>query len=390
MAVPVIMPAKVRAGRTGHARLILRERIISGGVSDPLPSEHVLAKELGVAQSTIHLAMLSLEQEGLLFREGRLRRLNSGQKFQASNNQLINRSIIILSPYRVSKHEQGTHYHKSHGWLEGISDGAIDLVRESDLHAMIIRPDALTPELIQQLVAERPEGLVIPEIPNLSYEAFTALVNPFIVAKIPVAAYCASFDIPSVDRVKSDHESGAYQLTNYLLQQGRKRILPLISSKMRDCLWAKERRRGYERAMLEAGLEPLPSLEIPETDWTGYITEERIKRISRLYVGYLIDIYNQVDALMAITDGDIAYVHHALKLLGPDLNQKIMVTGYDNYWTDTPDCALENIPLVASVEKFNYESGQALVQMIQDRNSGKLPPTPTERVIAPKLITSVS
>lgn len=389
MASPIIMPAKVREGRSGRARLELRERIISGGVSDPLPSEHLLAKELGVAQSTIHLAMLSLEQEGLLFREGRLRRLNLARKTKESNNQLLNRSIIILSPFRVPRKEQGPFYHKSRGWFEGVSDGAIDMVRESELHTMIIRPDAITPEMIQQLVENRPEGLVIPEIPTLHKEAFEALVNPFIAAKIPVAAYYANYEMPTVDRVKSDHEAGAYQLTRFLQQQGRTRILPIATSGSVNFLWYRERRCGYERAMHEAGLEPLPSLEVPDSGWDSYITEERIKRVSRLYVGYLIDALAGVDAIMATTDGDVAYVNNALALLGHDLTEKIMVTGYDNYWTDMPDCALPLLPPVASMEKFNYESGKALVQLIRDRNSGILPPTPTERVIAPKLIAPV-
>jgi len=371
----------------GQTRVILRQRIIAGGVSDPLPSEHYFAKELGVAQSTVHRAMISFEREGLLSRDGRLRRLVTLPKTKETQ-RLLNRSIVVFTPYRLPVKNRGQLSHNDHGWIEGVNDGAIAAVQEGDLNTLILRPETISPDTIQQLLEERPEGVVIPDIVKFSRDKFEALINPFVAAKIPVAAFCAAFETPTVDCVKSDHENGSYQLTQYLLKQGRKRILRMVKQNTQSLLWVQERQHGYERAMHEAGIEPLPPLEMPDSDLaiTSY-GEERVNRLSRFCLGYLYNLVSQVDAIMTISDGDIPFVAKAIKMLGRDPANDLLLTGYDNYWSDTPERNVEPTPPVATIDKLNYESGQELVRLIMDRKEGKLPPTPVVRVITPKLIT---
>ena len=79
--------------------------------------------------------------------------------------------------------------------------------------------------------------------------------------RLPVVVNDDGPTLSQYDRVISDHEIGAYELTSWLLGQGRRRILPLWGVD-RERYWVKMREAGYQRAMREAGLEPLPAVYV--------------------------------------------------------------------------------------------------------------------------------
>ncbi len=70
------------------------------------------------------------------------------------------------------------------------------------------------------------------------------------------------------DRVVFDHEAGAYQLTRWLIGQGRRRPLFLQPATI-NRLWLSRRYAGYARAMAEAGLRAwAPLVEAPAFEWS--------------------------------------------------------------------------------------------------------------------------
>jgi DNA-binding transcriptional regulator YhcF (GntR family) len=52
----------------------LREELLRGALSDPLPGVHALTAELGANHNTVHKALRLLEQEGVLLAQGPGRR----------------------------------------------------------------------------------------------------------------------------------------------------------------------------------------------------------------------------------------------------------------------------------------------------------------------------
>ena len=97
-----------------------------------------------------------------------------------------------------------------------------------------------------------------------------------------------------IDAVTSDHEAGSYALTKWLISQGRKRILRFwqlaVSGPSEVQPWLTQRNAGYERAMRECGVEPLPAVEIFDPGYHNFNnTEEDFKLQSRLMAGYLVE-----------------------------------------------------------------------------------------------------
>jgi len=367
----------------GQARMLLRQWLTSGSAPNPLPSEHQIARNLGVAQPTVHRALLALEREGLVMREGRWRR--PATQVLAGSKHVINGSIIVVSPYRLSVVNNA----HSDAWIEGSTNGVIHAITEGDLNAMLLKPETLLGGVVSQILTNAPTGVVIPEMLEQSREHMEELVKPFVAAKIPVAVYSAEFELPGVDQVASDHEDGAYQLTHWLLEQGRRKIIRQTFAYRAATRWARDRRAGFERALREYGVEPMPDLEISGIPVEAATLAETLETRARLFAGYMVGRIRQVDAIMATSDGIVPYLARALRILEREPNQDILLTGYDNYWKETPERSLEPKPPVASVDKLNFQAGRELVGLVLQRSAGLLAVEPVVRLVKPKLVAPV-
>lgn len=364
-----------------HARTLLREWLSSDSVPNPLPSEHQIARNLGVAQPTVHRALIMLEQEGLVTREGRLRRPTSS--LTSSSGHVLNSSIIVIAPYRSDENT-------NHGdaWIEGSTRGVYEMISRGDLNALILKPESLLEHTACQLIKNQPTGVVVPEIYKVTQEKMKKLITPFIQAQIPVAVYSGEFESPEADQIVSDHEAGSYLLTRWLIAQGRRRIYRRELPEYAHIRWVSERRKGYEKAMREAGLEPFGGITIRDLPNTEFISEQTIEIRSRLWAGYLYPYKNNIDAMMVDSDGEIPILSRALRILGFIPNQDVTMVGYDDYWSEIPERQYEPIPPLATIDKLNRTAGRELVQLILDRSAGKLPTGPIIRTIQPKLIVT--
>ncbi len=197
---------------------------------------------------------------------------------------------------------------------------------------------------------------------------------------------------PSFDTVSSDHECGAYELTKWLISQGRRRILRLWnmqwSGPEEKREWIYHRDLGYERAMQEAGLKPLPPLEI-YGGVRGPDTPENFQQSARLLAGYLIEYLTMdepIDAIMGINDSSVPMIAAALKIHGREPNKDILLVGYDNMWQDMVSSRWESTQPVATVDKRNLEIGSELMRLLQERIQGSLQPQSQHRIIKPDLL----
>jgi DNA-binding LacI/PurR family transcriptional regulator len=362
----------------------LRQWIADGRLppGECLPPENAMAQQLGVARATLRGALKQLQEEDLLRPHGRRRIVAPAGRTVST---VVSQTVVMLGD---CVREDAAR--RQHGWEQFIQIGISDAIRSAGMHGLLLQMDLLEGEQIHRLISERPRG-VIAMRNAIQSQAGQNIIAVFRAAGIPVVGYGHAHELADCDTVASDHASGAYQLARWLLQRGRKQIMRYWYGTWRSSerpAWLAQRDAGYERAMIEAGLTPLPPIEPP----TRTLSEgDDFERKVRFVAGYLAEhvIGSKVEALMLASDGLIPVVAGALRLLGKEPNRDVELVGYDNYWIDLCERTSENTQPLATIDKCNMEIGSALVELLLSRLAGKSPPEPQHRLIEPRLVIAV-
>jgi LacI family transcriptional regulator len=146
-----------------------------------------------------------------------------------------------------------------------------------------------------------------------------------------------------------DHEGGAYQATQHLIALGHRRIVHVTGPDNR--LTAIDRRRGFERAMSDAGL-PVESGSVIEADFT-FATGECLAR--RLLEREPTAIFAGGDALaMGILRG--------VTRLGRHVPADISLIAFGN-----PDFVRYTTPAMTTIDLPVSEAGQIAVELALHR-----------------------
>jgi DNA-binding LacI/PurR family transcriptional regulator/DNA-binding transcriptional regulator YhcF (GntR family) len=359
-----------------------------------LPSMAALTERYQVSEITIRAAVRELVNDGYLrsrrgsgiYVESQLPGARNGEvPLPMMSNVVAVLSIVPGGPPASHRQSGSTQY---------IGHGAIAAAQSSGMHALALHPDRITGEdvavgEIDQLIAMRPCGVIIPDMASARIQSLE-LAETLSSHGLRVVMYGGSPELKNYDRVTSDHEQGSYEVTRWLLQRGHRRILNLWPAPAMG-YWFAQRRRGYERAMQEAGLEVLPEVLMPAPSARADAEDllafaERARQIAASLIEYLTGS-DPIDALVLATDSDVFRAASALRLFGKEPNGDVALVGYDNYWMDSPEREFEATIPLATVDKRNLDIGAELVQLLLDRTAGQLAPEPQCRVVQPKLIT---
>ena len=271
-----------------------------------------------------------------------------------------------------------------------ISSGVVAGVRKAGFDAIYIHPNKIANGVIDpsltELLRTNPAGVLLPDfVGNVVSRELLACCRQL---GIPMVAYGGSPEYAGYDRVLSDHEAGAYTVTKWLIGKGRRRILQTAPST--DLYWFPARRKGFERAITEAGLEllpvePVPSRIVGNVNWSA----AEMADVARHMAGYLVHYLSSekpIDAIVATSDGPAHQLIAGCQWLGKTPHDQVTVVGYDNYWADLPDCMRGPPTVAATIDKQNFEAGVEMVRLLMQRVHQELPPEPQIRVIEPKLI----
>lgn len=356
----------------------IEEGTYDGG--QPLPSEQRLSEQLGVSRGTVRRALAILDDEGVVAqRNGRTRMVptqSNGGIGVSERGGLMHHVIAVLTD------SSETPQHKQGGWLEYVTAGALSAIQEAGWHGLSLHPARLQGAEVSRILADPPAGVVVTDLPlNLMGTLLKGLHK----AGTSVVFYGDLPDYADFDRVTSDHEAGAYAVTRFLIEKGRRRILQTATEPATG-YWYVGRRAGYERAMREANLEILPMLTTPELRAQN---SGEFEKNARHLAGYLVEHLtseNRVDAIMASTDADVYGLAAACRVFGQIPNQDVWIAGYDNYWAEWPTRQFEETAPIVTVDKSNAEIGAALVELALARIEGHLPAQPQRRVVAPRLV----
>jgi DNA-binding LacI/PurR family transcriptional regulator len=152
----------------------------------------------------------------------------------------------------------------------------------------------------------------------------------------------------TMSAVSFDEIAGAYEVTRYLLSLGHRQIAYVGNLNLP---WYARRYKGYERAMSEAGLQPIASeFQSREGEEMGYLAAKSILQQS------------QPTAIFAGDDSAARGVYKAIRDRGLNIPEDLSVAGFN----DTPDAAALHPPLT-SVHVFTDELGKQLAEVLLNR-----------------------
>jgi DNA-binding LacI/PurR family transcriptional regulator len=355
-----------------RAITMLRSWIQEGryGSGQALPAERELAKTMGVARVTVRSALAELVREGLLEAAFRRQHRVAG----LASGGLMSRTVAVLS-----LHQQ--HNQARRGYDLAIQLDTSRLLEQAGLHVLSLNPQTLLSGGLAHLLSQRPRGVLV------TYDVSESEVGPELIAacaeaRIPVTAYGYSPELRRCDVVTCDQEAGSYQLAKWLLQRGRRRILRLWRVRS-ESHWLRQRDAGYERAMREAGIEPIPPVIIQELSDGGFDAKQW-SHVVRTIAGYLPEHLCSsapIDAVMVATDPHANQVAAALRLFGKVPNGDVDLVGFDNTWADEPSRVFEATGPLATVDKRCDRICQELAALMLDRIDGRLPEAPQRRVV---------
>ena len=188
------------------------------------------------------------------------------------------------------------------------------------------------------------------------------------------------------DRVASDHQQGGALVTQWLLDRGCRRILP-VSVFDPNQAWLRQRYLGYCKA-INASAMPRQKLLCANVGPLSVASFVDLPQQARALVGYLLPAFAEAasrpDALMCANDVTAALAIRALRYLGVQPNHEVMVSGYDGLHQLSQRSWEPEMPAVTVFQQFAVQ-GVALADLLVARLRGETGPA-REVLVAPSLI----
>lgn len=242
---------------------------------------------------------------------------------------------------------------------------------KQDYRLNIVYIDSEQVEEIKQLddVSER-DGLIL-----LGTEMQLEDVSQFENFKIPYVIIDNAYTNQKCDFVSINNRDGMYEITNYLVSKGYKRI-GLINS-INQINNFKERKMGYLQAMMDNGLNVIPELEA--------FVQPTIDDSYRDFKDYLNELLNGEEELPEAFAAVNDYIALGAMRAMQELNIDIPLTGFDdisfaNYSTPSLTTVRVNKRFLGEVairrllEKFSEDESALKIMVgteIVERNSTK-------------------
>jgi len=358
-----------------------------------LPAERTLAEQFGISRLTLRNVLAELERRSLIQTSLRgQRKVRHAPSLPPLAKGILRDAIVLVTDFPgATQLTPG----QPTGWSHYVYTGVSEMIHAHKLHALNVRTTGLTTRDIEQLIDERPRGVVVLDSARQSASGRKLLACAK-AAHLPVVVEgLTDPELAGCDTVGPDHETGAYRLTKWLIARGQRRILRYWSGwpQQQQFVWLAHRNCGVTRALTEAGLEILPPVFHPDVAG-AVITPRAFMAMVAAVVGALVEPLTlcaaPADAIMAISDGYIPVLAAACRGLRREPNREIALVGYDNYWSETRERQWEPTPPLATVDKLNPQIGRALVQLLLDRIGGRLPAEPQHRLITPRLVATTA
>lgn len=320
----------------------LREQIEQGVFKpgDRIPTEEEFSKISGLARATIHQAIQNLVNMGLLVRKRRLGTFVL-EKIDAPKGHTTIGLLIpdIRCGYApiLARGVQDEAANSKHTLILSDTD---DLYIRADFHA--------------DRMIETPVSGVIFVPTAVSHEQNHKILEKFKNKNIPVVLIDRTLPNEDCDYVTADNIKGAYEMTEYLIKRGHRRIAITASTLIST---ERDRLEGYKKALLDYDIPIDENLIFTNP---GPFAEGRyIKIAEKIYKSNL-----KISAVFAGHDRIALVFYKVAQKLGVSIPKDISIVGYDDLDFTTVSLTTMHQPI--------YEMGQESMKLIRARIKGNL------------------
>jgi DNA-binding LacI/PurR family transcriptional regulator len=326
----------------------IKNKIISGELKpgDRIPSERKLCDIYSASRTTIRKAIDELVANKYLIRK-------HGKGTFVFEDYLSEREKTgnILFIRCIHDTDNTSSPLSAKDIFSEILSGIEEAARKNNYHCLfntvnIDKPDR---RAISQLVS-KVDGIIWGG--ELHNEEF---LQYLLETKLPMVLVSPSIKVDYVDCVNIDNELGAYKGVKHLIENGHRKIACIAGSA--DSFPSRERRRGYEEALTEAGLEVDETLVL-SYGWSyesGYwAMQELLKRKGEFSAVYAASDLLALGAISALKDASLNY---------PD---DISIVGFDDI-----DIARQIKPSLTTLQIDKKNMGEVAVNLLFERLTGK-------------------
>ena len=170
-------------------------------------------------------------------------------------------------------------------------------------------------------------------------------------AQIPVVLCNVIYDENDIPSVSIDYEKSTYDVTKDLLDKGQKKVYLATTVHRYSTNYHKV--RGYERAMKDAGLEPLVFRTSGDVSVNTLHFDEFIKN-------------NEIDAVIAVRDSiAVSFINTAIRL-GYKVPEDFKVVGLQN-----TKYAILSRPTLTCVDTPVYDIGAVSMRLLTKLMTGE-------------------
>jgi LacI family transcriptional regulator len=236
------------------------------------------------------------------------------------------------------------------------------------VHPLLIGEDLTA--VASLLRSGRLDGLVV-RLVEPAAAATHALLELIVSARVP----CVCLEQPAdprfgLDSVLFDSEEGAYAATTFLIERGHRRISHLEGDPQYAS--ARERRQGYERALLDAGLVVDPAL-IQGGSWDPATVDAAVE--------WLYSLEDPPTAIFAANDNLAFRAMGILQETGTRVPEDVALIGFD----DIP-LAREMVPSLTTVRIPLDQIGRRAAQLVLESIESPRPGPGRCEMITPELV----
>jgi LacI family repressor for deo operon, udp, cdd, tsx, nupC, and nupG len=202
--------------------------------------------------------------------------------------------------------------------IEEIMNGIQDVAKELDYDIILNYTGSRNKNL--DSIKFLQNGLVDGVIYSSLFFADEELIK--ISRQFPVVQCGELLDIPNSFLVSTRDDEASYNMVCHLINQGKKRIgLVTLEGAEALCRFAREREKGYKRALADFNLPDDPALI-----YRGDISFESGADAAK----YFIHMKESPDAIFCVQDNPAVGCINALKTAGISVPKDIAVAGFDN------------------------------------------------------------
>ena len=320
----------------------LREQIEQGVFKpgDRIPTEEEFGEITGLARATIRQAIQNLVNMGLLVRKRRLGTFVLEKVDAPSGHSTIGLLIPDIRRGYAPILARGVQDEASNSKHTLILSDTDDLYIRADFHA--------------DRMIETPVSGVIFVPTAVSNEQNSKIIEKFKRNNIPVVLVDRTLTSEDVDQVTVDNIQGAYEMTEYLIKHGHRRIAITLSTLIST---ESDRLIGYKKAFHDNNIPIDENLIM--TNAGPFSEGNYIKIAEKIFQPSL-----NVSAIFAGHDRIALVLYAEAQKKGISIPEDISIVGYDDLDFTTVSLTTMHQPI--------YEMGQESMKLIRSRIKGDL------------------